>query len=275
MKSSESVSLQIMKAILDRAKRTFGVLADDVGEFVLQKSEEDPRSESPSLAESLSEYVDIPSNFTFEKEAQIGPDAVLFSKSGVFFKYTGLGNFPHNNCTTQDGPKSKMDSHISVPGYLFVASRGSDFGTTLILNWVSTSALKSEAVMKQSQCQAEVYCSASDHSEDQWCSGSEQLNYTSPAQTENTRSHSGQSEEQSSVGKVEEQPRNIKSKGFSVSIDLFTTEIIRIFYRKDSEGLTTGELVIKCEDQEFKVGLLSSSFYCICSVYLSMLYGAL
>ena len=231
-----------MKAILDKAKKTIGVWADDVGEFIGQKSEVGRNSCSPPRTACYSEYVDIPSpNFAFEK-AQIGPDAVLFSKSGVCFKYPTATNFPHSNSSTPD--ESKMDSHISVPGYLFVASRGSNFGSTLILNWVSTSALTKEVNLQSMNSSAHETRGAvedqSDFSGAHSAGGSHSNSVSLSNPSHQLQKHFG----------------DTNGIEFSVSIDLFATEVIRIFCRKDGEGLTAGELVIKCDDQEFKVSTM-------------------
>jgi len=233
--------------MFDKAKRSLGVSDVEVVESTREKSEIEHRNSSSPIAESHSDIVS--SNYSFDNEAQIDPDGVLFSKSGVCFKYPAGSSLSLSNRSIPDKIKPEMDGHISVPGYLFIASRGSNFGTTLILNWVSTPALTNDTI-KAKQCPSllEKSHSISDS----------QISWQDFQENENSHSSSVASSHDFS-GPLMQAPKWSEASenlAFSVSIDLFTTEVIRIFYRKDNERLTTGEVVIKCDDQVIKVSLL-------------------
>ena len=95
-------------------------------------------------------------------------DEVLFSKNNVFLSYPKraslktqeLTTFSSNErkrspsplsspTTTSDNSNSNssasgsfQDNQILVPGYLFITTRGSNYGTTLILNWAPNSSMR-------------------------------------------------------------------------------------------------------------------------------------
>ena len=239
-----------MKAIFDKAKRSLGVSDVEVRESTKEKSEIEHRSDSLPIVESCSDLVHLPSsNYSFEKESQIGPDAVLFSKSGVCFKYPAGSSLSFRNVTEKSKPE--MDGHISVPGYLFIASRGSNFGTTLILNWVSSSALTNDTCFKQKVCT---------DLEKSHINSDNQISWQKLQEGEKCHSSSGDPSHDfsGSMKKQSCEQHSVTSENleFSVSIDLFTTEVIRIFYRKDQER-STGEMVVKCDDQVIKVSRIS------------------
>ncbi len=144
-------------------------------------------------------------------------DDVLFSKNNIFLKQPlstldFLCNIGEGASNAEDNGSDKsesksLDNHKLIPGFLFVTTRGSNFGTTLILNWAPNSSMK---VPKMED------------------SGNHKLTAT-------------------------EVPGNI-SQCSSISIDLCSMEIIRIFYHMDEKGfIISGELVVKSKAEEFKV----------------------
>ena len=138
-------------------------------------------------------------------------DDVLFSKNNIFLKkpLLTIGKIKHESSsnpedTNLDQNSKALDNHMLIPGFLFVTTRGSNFGTTLILNWAPNSSMKVPNLGDhQSKC--------------------------------------------STISAVDVQCN-------SVSIDLCSMEMIRIFYHMDEEGfIISGELVVKSKAEEFKV----------------------
>jgi hypothetical protein len=166
--------------------------------------------------------------------AMEGGDDVLFSKNNVLLKHPNPGE--SEDCVlhsaTHDSdqasplsvPKGSLDNHVLVPGFLFITTRGSNFGTTLILNWAPNSSMivpKSDHSLADSQ-------------------GVE----ASPAESSSSESSS------SSHG----------HRYSSISINLCTMEMIRVFYRMDDSGfIISGELVVKSKEENFKVCLAIST----------------
>ena len=111
-----------------------------------------------------------------------------------------------------------FDSHILIPGFLFITTRGSNFGATLILNWVPNTSISAPSSSPPNASQSDF---------------EESLVLSTPCTVQ----------------------ENEKSRYYStVSIDLCSMEMIRIFYRMDESGfIVSGELVIKNKEQEFKV----------------------
>ena len=93
-------------------------------------------------------------------------DEVLFSKNNVFLSYPKRASLKTHDLTrfssleTSQTPSSRalqstndnsnsnssasgsfQDNQILVPGYLFITTRGSNYGTTLILNWAPNSSM--------------------------------------------------------------------------------------------------------------------------------------
>ena len=204
-----------MKAILDKAVSILTRGDSLERSHAVQLAESVEASEEPTLCRKSSEQ--LPS----EPTSDISDDNVLFRKNGVFFKFHDTA--PDDDSLSTDTPHplqseeaaTRMDSHVLVPGYLFMTSRGSSFGSTLILNWASNRALTQSCASCSTQGQVA---------------------------TPPTRNHA-----------EAQQPCAYASghHGFSVSVDLCTMEVIRLFQRRDEEG--SGELVIKSEDQAFKV----------------------
>lgn len=141
-------------------------------------------------------------------------DSMLFSKNNVLLKHPRQASLL-NKPSIGDGEsedlelKVSLDNHVLIPGFLFVTTRGSNFGTTLILNWTPN-------------CSMEV------------------------PKSETNNLPVGQSATYKS--------KSFKQRCTSISIDLCSMEMIRIFYRMDDSGfIISGELVIKSKEENFKV----------------------
>ena len=236
---------EVMKAMLDKA---FGILvrsnepershAVQQGHSVEADQDQSPRAISSEHLQADSVLIG--------GACDVAEDHVLYRKNGVFLKHSGTfaeAGFPSRDSSKAWQPlqnevaASKMDSHVLVPGYLFIASRGASFGSTLILNWASNKALT--------------------HS-------STTCNTLEPADNPAARDP------------AEIQPcadTCLGQRGFSVSIDLCRMEVIRLFLRRDDNG--SGELVVKSEDQTFKVSdlekdgsIVRCTNYCHCPVVI-------
>lgn len=158
-----------------------------------------------------------------------GDDAVLYSKNNVLLKqpkyhsssvdqsskvdvfdFDRSDSGQASSCSDYRAdlvPKNSLDNHILIPGFLFVTTRGSNFGTTLILNWAPNSS------MKVPKCDSDVA--------------------------------------DNSATATSSLPPTPSS---SVSINLCSMEMIRIFYRMDDSGfIISGELVVKSKEENFEV----------------------
>ena len=70
-----------------------------------------------------------------EKFPTPAEDEVLYRKNNVQLKYPAS---PRRRATSSG--ESQSDVHI--PGFLFITTRGSNFGSTLILNWAPNSSMR-------------------------------------------------------------------------------------------------------------------------------------
>ena len=150
-------------------------------------------------------------------------DDVLFSKNNVFLKQPLLnldrneakGARPEDWHLAHVESKS-LDNHMLIPGFLFVTTRGSNFGTTLILNWAPNSSMRvpgDDDSINQRSKHSTVSSSNLTVCDDSHCN--------------------------------------------SISIDLCSMEMIRIFYHMDEKGfIVSGELVVKSKAEEFKVNIM-------------------
>lgn len=149
-------------------------------------------------------------------------DDVLFRKNNVLLKHQGdmFNQASKIDVLHSSGVESSdkalngglggnsLDNHVLIPGFLFVTTRGSNFGTTLILNWAPNSSM----TVPQHTCEPEN---------------------DPPAATGALRTAQNCS---------------------SISIDLCSMEMIRIFYHMDDSGfIISGELVVKSKEENFKV----------------------
>lgn len=220
-----------MKAILDKALGMWTHSSEPERSRAVQQAHSVEARDDPLLHAASAEQ--LPLDSMFSDECGTVEDNVLFRKNGVFLKYPGIlpeGDLLSRGCSKTPQPlksevaATKMDSHVLVPGYFFIASRGSNFGSTLILNWASNRALTHSCASCHPLERGDNTISG-DHTEIQSC----------------RVTCSGQ-------------------HGFSVSIDLCTMEVIRLFCRNEDEG--SGELVLKSEDQTFKVSGIFSVKHC-------------
>ncbi len=122
---------------------------------------------------------------------------------------------------------ASRDSQDLIPGFLFITTRGSDFGTTLILNWAPNSSILAQR----------------------------QASLVSVDVTRGSRSLSLSDSNSGGFGGEE---------CSSVSIDLGLMEVIRVFYRIGDNGLLiSGEMVITSKDRKFRVSDCFRSTVCI------------
>ena len=89
---------------------------------------ETSRDRSPSLPPSPVERCLTPEE-----------DEVLYRKNNVLLKYPArkmTSEQMHSDNATQS------DSQVLIPGFLFITTRGSNFGSTLLLNWAPNSSMR-------------------------------------------------------------------------------------------------------------------------------------
>lgn len=178
----------------------------------------------------------------------IGPieaDDILFRKNNVYLKHPLKKTQPHSSSLLRssrelslssslgesvDSSSSKETSSVRslgpdnqelTPGFLFITTRGSDFGTTLILNWAPNCSI------------------------------------VPPNQAKALSSRASKDARSSSLSANNSITRDVEEECSSVSIDLGLMEVIRIFYRIDEGGLIiSGEMVITSKERKFKVGIV-------------------
>ena len=141
-------------------------------------------------------------------------DQVVYSKNNIDFKLS----LPNSTIS---------DSQVPVPGFLFIKTRGSDFGSTLILNWVPNSSL-----LKRQQLTV-----ASE--------GEEPLLSTSRAEGRGGGGGGGGGGGEGGGG---------RGCAASVSIDLSQTEMIRVFFEESvskKEVIASGEMVLTSRDRSY------------------------
>lgn len=237
-----------MKSVLEKAKNVLGSyvggrMTDRSASGQVELDDVEPQAQSMRGA-----------SIPMAEDSSLEGDDVLFSKNNVLLKYhlkdvqvdsSYLGNISSSIPTTNamsatdtmsartilpphfdsgSLPLSKsLDNHVLVPGFLFVTTRGCNFGTTLILNWAPNSSMKVPSVHdSQNQTEQSPTMVASSHSAT--CGGDSKHKFAS-----------------------------------AISIDLCLMEMIRIFYHVDDKGfIVSGELVLKNKEEEFKV-----KFVCI------------
>ncbi len=230
-----------VKSFIDRA---FGTLTrrrplldqdkDEQELSIVAHKEERPASKewSPTLSPLLSPVDPIET---------IEADDILFRKNNVCLKHprkkkistssslprsrdvsfsSSLSESGDSFESRDTGPPSRTLSHETqdlIPGFLFITTRGSDFGTTLILNWAPNSSIVAQQQMP-----------------------------LVPLEVARGSRSSSLSSENGRFVAVDDCP--------SVSIDLGLMEVIRIFYRVVEGGLVaSGEMVITSKDRKFKV----------------------
>lgn len=142
-----------MKAAFEKAVNLIGGYARGI-----QRRQEPPERGADGVDYQIEPTVliqqdlDDPALSTLMSSSAEGGDDVLFSKNNVLLKLQGgspavwgsdrTGSSPTSGHTRMDSlQKGSLDNHIMVPGFLFVTTRGSNFGTTLILNWAPNSSM--------------------------------------------------------------------------------------------------------------------------------------
>ena len=162
-------------------------------------------------------------------------------------------------------------SEDRVPGFLFIASRGSNYGSTLILNWAPNSSIIrcSGSIDSNVATASEVT-----HNELTTSSGSERDTHT-PHKVPNSSSvfsllspalpfHSTPSATPTAM------PTS-RTEHKCVSLDLGEMEVIRVFYHTDDCGhKVSGEMVISSKQTDFWVfrfqnGGLTDLIHLLCS----------
>lgn len=189
-----------------------------------------------------------------ERIATPDADEVLYCKNNVMLKYPISRNARSNSHTKENDSHSStsslpaktssgsvLDNQILVPGFLFIKTRGSKYGSTLILNWAPNSSMRVPDIHVPSQQHVERSNSVnSDYVADS----------DSGLSLVHSVDHQGPKNELPVAKKFECEPPSCSS----VSIDLGLMEKIRIFYNMDDKGfICSGEMVIRGKDKDFKV----------------------
>ena len=162
--------------------------------------------------------------------------------------------------STSPQPPPTEQKTEKVPGFLFIASRGSNYGSTLILNWAPNSMI---------QCSVSINASAQtagEASDNQLTSSSESERSLTEAASASSAppnpTASSSSSSSSAATRVEHK---------CVSIDLGEMEVIRVFYQSDESGcIVSGEMVVSSKQTNFWVfrfqnGGLTDLIHLFCS----------
>lgn len=150
---------QKMKAFLGRTASTLGAAAG-AGYSSLargyrylrrtsqdsESSNRDPKYELDSMTEGVAhthvrrgdsqdESSDSRSPSPLGKFPNPDEDEVLYRKNNVQLKYPA-------SARRRDSSRGGSPSDVHIPGFLFITTRGSNFGSTLILNWAPNSSMR-------------------------------------------------------------------------------------------------------------------------------------
>ena len=121
--SRRSASLSPVTDQMDSGNRELDMVANNVRSTEAETS----RNSSPSPPLSPVERCTTPEE-----------DEVLYSKNNVLLKYpprrTGGEQTSSNDGTS--------GNQVLIPGFLFITTRGSNFGSTLLLNWAPNSSMR-------------------------------------------------------------------------------------------------------------------------------------
>lgn len=169
-----------MKAVFEKARNALG--------YTRNNPRLDPEHELQGVVPQrvlVNQTVHSPSHGLLAADCDqitaTGGDEVLFSKNNVLLKcqvqslclkkseLVGV-NSEESELTSPVFPEDSssrsksLDSHDLIPGFLFVTTRGSNFGTTLILNWAPNSSMKvpigSNERQNSSAAVASGYCAS-------------------------------------------------------------------------------------------------------------------
>ena len=192
-------------------------------------------------------------------------DDILYRKNNVYLKYqTGAKQRSETSSSSSlDGssssssspavqslrmlqgspaPKPKAEQRADkVPGFLFIASRGSNYGSTLILNWAPNSTM--------------IKCSVSINST--VCTAGESSGNELTSSTSSGRSQAGEAAASTALQATSLRPPSPspRTEHTCVSIDLGEMEVIRVFYHTEdnSDGMVSGEMVVSSKQTDFWV----------------------
>lgn len=160
----------------------------------------------------------------------------------------------------QSANSTPQPTEEKVPGFLFIASRGSNYGSTLILNWAPNSTM--------------IQCSGSINSHVRTTGESSNNELTSSSEKElSQREHAVASALTPSTPAYPIHPSSFSqpSEHKCVSIDLGDMEMIRVFYHTDnSDSIVSGEMVVSSKQSNFWVfhfqnGGLTDLIHLFCS----------
>ncbi len=234
-----------VKSFIDRAFNTLTRRRPQLENISQDADEQELRvvthSEQPLIAKEWSR-TPSPVLSPVEPIGTLEADDILFRKNNVYLKHPRKKNISassslprssrdfslssslgesSDSCNSREtrlprAAAASRDSQDLIPGFLFITTRGSDFGTTLILNWAPNSSILAQR----------------------------QAPLVPVDVTRATRSLS-LSDSNGGLGGEE---------CSSVSIDLGLMEVIRVFYRIGDNGLIlSGEMVITSKDRKFRV----------------------
>ena len=231
-----------MKSVLEKARAALGYIRANT-ERITPVDSPDGRGQGVELQSSASAScsssggASLTTSCSTVDHVPYEGDDVLFSKNNVFLKYpikeldgsmVGINSdfrstsHPSDNYALGASPlpqaqNKPLDNHVLVPGFLFVTTRGSNYGTTLILNWAPNSSMRVPSPVSHGS--------------------------SAVTSTRGETSYGGTT----CVGHTSDQISPI-------SIDLCLMEMIRVFYHVDDKGfISSGELVLKNKDENFKV----------------------
>ena len=150
------------------------------------------------------------------------------------------------------GPHTdRQGDEDKVPGFMFIASRGSNYGSTLILNWAPNSS-----IIKCSGSINSSICTAGQPSSDLTTS----CESTTDTQTTHSSSDFSIINHQSHPPSSPSLPARVaatvarRPEHHCVSIDLGEMEIIRVFYRSNERGcIVSGEMVVSSRQTDIWV----------------------
>lgn len=182
-------------------------------------SEEIPNQEDDVVFCKNNVYLKYPNRRSRNQSGESFSDSTSTNSSGNSSLPDTTGNsigIPLKPLPSAQQQPRDQDSHILVPGYFHISTRGSDFGQTLIMNWSPNSLI--------SQVDPSPLPSSLPSS----------LPSTLPS-TGATRNYD-------------------KPSVSSISIDLSQMESIRIFYQNDPfDPVTGGEVVICTRERRFRI----------------------
>ena len=210
-------------------------------------------------------------------------DDILYSKNNVYLKCevgTGADRQETTPTNLYDNSKSSSPAVQSlrvlkgtspsptpldkVPGFLFIASRGSNYGSTLILNWApNSSIIKCSGSINSTTVRStagEATCENDMTASSERSQGEEYYNASAIPSSSSafsiltpSSSPSSSSLSTNTTATMTAAPPRTEHK--CVSIDLGEMEVIRVFYHTDDSGhqVVSGEMVVSSKQTKFWV----------------------